>query len=368
MLKRQSIRNYDFKLVIMLIAITVYGIMIIGSAREAVQSRQIMGLAVGLVVCVVLSLIDYSFFLNFYWLIYIANLGLLLLCHFFGRDVNNARRWLEIGGLQFQPSETCKIMLILFFAQFIMKHKDKLNTPRILFSCILLLLPSLYLVESQPDLSTTIVIAMVFCVLLFIGGLSLKIVGGVLAVTVPAAVIFISLILQPDQNIINRYQQTRILAWLYPEKYANAEAYQQTNSITAIGSGQLFGKGYKNNVVGSVKNGNFISEPQTDFIFAIAGEELGFIGCMIIIVLLLLIAIECFVIARRAKDLAGTLICAGMGAIVGFQSFINMGVATGLLPNTGLPLPFVSYGLTSLVSLFIGMGIVLNVGLQPKKY
>ena len=117
-----------------------------------------------------------------------------------------------------------------------------------------------------------------------------------------------------------------------------------------------------------MKNSNYIIEPQTDFIYAVAGEELGFVGTIAIIILLLLIALECILIARKAKDLSGRLICCGMAALISFQGFINICVATGLMPNTGIPLPFVSYGLTSLVSLYIGMGFVLNVGLQPKKY
>ena len=157
------------------------------------------------------------------------------------------------------------------------------------------------------------------------------------------------------------------MGWLQPEKYAD-DAYQQQNSIMAIGSGQLLGKGLYNTDVNSVKNGNFISEPQTDFIFAVVGEEMGFLGSALIIILLLLITIECIIIAKRAKDLSGRLLCCGVVALIGFQSFVNICVVTGLMPNTGLPLPFVSYGLTSLVSSFIGIGLVLNVGLQPRKY
>ena len=136
----------------------------------------------------------------------------------------------------------------------------------------------------------------------------------------------------------------------------------------AIGSGQLFGKGLYNTAVDSVKNGNYISEPQTDFIFAVAGEELGFVGSVVIVLLLLMIVIQCLLIAKKAKDLSGQLICVGMAAIVGFQSFVNICVVTGMMPNTGLPLPFISYGLTSLVTLYGGMGFVLNVGLQAKRY
>jgi rod shape determining protein RodA len=157
------------------------------------------------------------------------------------------------------------------------------------------------------------------------------------------------------------------MAFINPHEYANEEAYQQLNSVMAIGSGQLDGKGYKNNEITSVKNGNFLSEAQTDFIFAVIGEEFGFKGCLLVIVLIMLVAIECLSIARKSSDLAGTVIGAGLGGMIAVQGFFNMGVATFILPNTGLPLPFVSYGLTSLVSLYIAIGFVLNVRLQAKR-
>lgn len=320
MLKRYKIKDYDFVLVIMLIAISIIGILAIGSARESVQDKQILGLIVGTFLMIVISLFDYSFFLNFYWIIYFVNIALLLSVSLFGREVGGAQRWVNILGIQFQPSETAKIMLILFFAQFIMKHEHDLNKFKTLVSIIILFIPPLLLIYKQPDLSTSIMIAIIFCVVLFIGGLSYKIVIGVLAVTIPSFIIFLSIVLQPDQDLIKDYQQTRILAWLQPSNYANTEGYQQTNAITAIGSGQLFGKGLNNNIISSVKNGNFISEPQTDFIFAIVGEELGFVGSCVVIFLLMFITLKCIMIGRRAKDMAGTLICAGMAALVGFQS------------------------------------------------
>ena len=176
------------------------------------------------------------------------------------------------------------------------------------------------------------------------------------------------IVIQPNQPLIHQYQQNRILAWLEPEEYESEEAYQQLNSIKAIGSGKLTGKGYNSDATTSVKNGNFISEPQTDFIFAIIGEELGFVGCCVVIILILLIVIDCILIGMKAKDTGGRIICAGIAALIGIQSFINISVATMLFPNTGISLPFVSYGLTSLVCLYMGIGFVLNVGLQPKKY
>lgn len=367
MLKQYRVRDYNFKLVIMVIALAVIGIIAVGSAEEALQSRQIAGFAFGVFLMIVLSLFDYSVILNFYWLIYIGNLVLLILVNQIGEEVNNAQRWLVILGIQFQPSETAKICLILFFAQFIMKHRKKFNSIQYIgLSCILFALPA-WLVYEQPAMSTTIMLCLIFTTILFVGGLSWKIIGGVLAVTIPAAIIVITLILQPDQKLINEYQKNRIMAFINREEYADAEGYQQEYSVMAIGSGQLHGKGYKNNQISSVKNANFIAEQETDFIFAVIGEEFGFVGACTVIILVLLISIECFMIARRAKDLAGTIIASGVGALIGFQGFINIGVVTYLLPNTGLPLPFVSYGLTSLVSSFIGIGFVLNVGLQCRQ-
>lgn len=364
---KYNFRNYDVFLVLLLFAITTIGIFAIGSAKESVQSRQIMGFAFGAILMFALSVIDYNFILKFQWPIYTVNLILLTLVQLFGDSANNAQRWIEIAGIRFQPSETAKILLILFYAQFIIKHEENLNTFGSLLQAVILLLPPWVLIYKQPDLSTSIIIIIIFCVVLYVGGLSYKVIIGTLAIIVPIAVIFLYIVVQPDQTLIEEYQQNRILAWLQPEKYALTTAYQTQNSITAIGSGQLWGKGLNNNQVGSVKNGNYISEPQTDFIFAIIGEELGFAGSSIVIILLMIIAFECYRVARHAKDLSGRIICSGVGAIICFQSFINISVTTGILPNTGLPLPFVSYGLTSLVSLYIGMGFVLNVALQRNR-
>lgn len=199
-------------------------------------------------------------------------------------------------------------------------------------------------------------------------GLSYKIIGGAILIAVPLAVIFLFIVIQPDQKLIKSYQRDRIMSFLNAEEdeYSDDVA-QQENSVMAIGSGQLTGKGLNNNEVSSANKGNFVSENQTDFIFSVAGEELGFIGCTAILLLLLFIIFECIRTSLRAKDMAGRLICCGMAALIGIQSFINVAVVTNIMPNTGTPLPFVSYGLTSMVSLYIGMGLVLNVGLQKAK-
>ena len=367
MFKNYRLRDYDFKLILYLCAVTVIGILVIGSAQEGYEKRQLVGFIAGLFLMILLSLFDYSVFLKLYWVFYAATIVLLLLVRFFGHTVNNAKRWVEIAGIQFQPSEAAKILLILFYAQYMMKRREKISSLKNILIMLVLLAPPLYLIYKQPDLSTSILIMLVFAALLYVGGLSYRVIFGFLVVAIPIGVIFLTLVLQPDQKIIKDYQQTRILAWLNPEEYSTAEGYQQDNSKMAIGSGQLTGKGLDNQDISSVKNGNFISEPQTDFIFAVVGEELGFVGSMAIVILLLLITLECLMIARKAKDAAGMLIAAGMAALVGFQSFMNIAVATGLMPNTGIPLPFVSYGLTSLLSLYVGMGIVLNIRLQAER-
>ncbi len=361
--KSYHIRNYDFFLILFSVAISVYGVVIIGSAKESVQMRQIAGLIIGIVFMVVISLVDYRFLLNFHWIYYFLSLALLSSVLILGSTHGGATRWITIAGIQFQPSELAKFLLILFFSKFIMKYKNKLNKVGYVLLGLLLFLIPWFLIYKEPDLSTSLVYILIFLTMLFIGGLSFKIIFGTLAVALPVIVLGLMLILQPNQEIIKDYQQARILAWLQPENYSNDEGYQQQNSIVAIGSGQLMGKGYKNNEVGSVKNGNFISEPQTDFIFAIVGEELGFIGCMAILILILIIIIEVLRIGWKASDLSGTLICAGVAAHLGFQTFFNVAVTTGVMPNTGIPLPFVSYGMTSLISIFMELGVVLNVGL-----
>lgn len=371
MLKRYSIRNYNFRLVIYLVALTILGILVIGSAKEGSnQTRQIMGLVLGLCAMIVISLIDYSFVLRFVWLFYGLDLALLAAVITVGENHKGATRWIEIAGIQFQPSELSKIILILFFAAFLQKHREKINSLKMLIYFAVCAAIPLFLVFKEPDLSTTIVTALICLSLLFIGGLSYKIVVGGLAVAVPALLVVLYAIASnpgTGDGALEGYQNIRILAWLYPELYPQ-QALQTQNSIMAIGSGQLSGKGLYNTDVTSIKSGGFISEAHTDFIFTVVGEELGFIGTAAVVILMMLIALECLWISKRAKDLSGRLICCGMASLIAFQSFVNISVVTGLFPNTGVTLPFVSYGLTSLVTNFAGMGFVLNVGLQPRKY
>ena len=368
-LKQQyHIQDYNFILIELVLAISIVGIFVVGSAKDSYQFKQLLGVLIGFVAMVIVSLIDYEWILKFYWLLYIVNLVLLVAVLLFGVDVNGATRWLNLGFIQFQPSDLTKILMILFYAQFLKKRHRVINDKWTIIQGVALILPSLVLIYKQPNLSNTICLGLLFCVLMFVGGLSYKFIGTVLAIVVPIAVILFVIVIQPNQPLLHGYQQNRILAWLEPEKYESDEAYQQLNSVMAIGSGQLTGKGYNSDATTSVKNGNFILEPQTDFIFAIIGEELGFVGCCSVIILLLLIVISCISVGMRTKDISGKLICSGVAALIGIQSFINISVATMLFPNTGISLPFVSYGQTSVVCFYIGIGLVLNVGLQQNKY
>jgi rod shape determining protein RodA len=370
MIKQYKLRFYNFRLVLFLVAISAIGIILVGSARDDLRSKQLIGVIMGLLIMTALSLLDYSWISNFQWILYGVNIVLLLIVRLFGDSANGAARWIDFGFIRFQPTELSKIIIILFFARFFMDHEEDLNTPKTLAKSVLLLAVPLFLILEQPDLKNTLMMLAVFCILIYIAGLSYKIIGGTVLILVPLIIIFLSIVVQPDQKLIKDYQRDRIMSFLYPEndEYSD-DIQQQNNSKTAIASGELIGKRLsESDEVTSVNKGNFVSENQTDFIFAVAGEEYGFLGCSLIILLLLAISIECVRMGLRAKDLSGKIICCGMASVVALQSYLNISVAMGIAPNTGTPLPFVSYGLTSLVSLYIGMGLVLNVGLQSSAY
>ena len=368
MIRQYRLRDYNFRLVFALAALSALGVLLVGSADPSLQFRQLQGVLLGMVMMVVVSLMDFSWVLNFYWIMYVFNLILLTAVWIAGTESKGAERWLNIGGFQFQPTELAKIILILFFARFFMDHEEDLNTLKTLVKSAVLIAIPLFLIFTQPDLKNTITIAILFCVIIYVAGLSYKIIGGAFLIAVPLAVVLLFIIMQPDQKLLDDYQRGRIMAFFNSEDDAYADdVLQQENSVMAIGSGELTGKGLNNSEVSSANRANFVSENHTDFILSVAGEELGFLGCSAILLLLLLIIFECIRTGLRAKDLSGKLICCGVGGIVAIQGFINVAVVTNLMPNTGTPLPFVSYGLTSLVSLYIGMGFVLNVGLQRNR-
>lgn len=365
--KSFSIRRFDFILVVLVIALNVIGIRAVGSAAPDLKMRQIYGSVIGMVLMLFVSSLDYTKLLKLYVGYYVLNIVLLLMVLLVGTSGGGAQRWIAVGPVTFQPSEAAKILLILFYAKFIMKYKNRAKSQLFYLICFLLVLPSLALILRQPDLSTTVMVFLIFTVMIFVAGLSYKFVLGVLVITIPTVLVFLNMVTQEGSTILQGYQRGRFLAWFHPEDYQDTIAYQTMNSLMAIGSGQLTGKGYNTNEFSSLLNSGYISQSQTDFIFTVVGEELGFIGASTVVILLVLIAVKCLANARSAKDEAGAVIAAGVGAWIGFQGFLNIGVATGVVPNTGIPLPFVSYGLTSLVCLYVGIGLVLNVRMQSKQ-
>lgn len=363
-------KNYNYRLFLYVLLLNTIGLLVIRSATNQDMSyvgKQLFGIGIGVVIVLILSVIDYHRILMLAPAVYVCCIAILLAVLFFGVNVNNATRWIKLPGIgQIQPSEFVKIGLIVFFSWFFSKYQERLNDWRTLCAAVGLFGVLFLLIFKEPDLSTSLVTGVIFVSMLFIAGLSYRWIFGALAVIVPCGWLFIYLLQYDMIPFLEPYQVRRILAFVDREKYAEANL-QQNNSIMAIASGMLDGKGLNNNTLASVKNGNFLSEEQTDFIFAVIGEELGFIGCSFVILLIALVVYECLYMAARAKDLSGRLICTGMGTLLAFQSFANIAVATGIFPNTGLPLPLVSYGVSSLMSVYLGIGLVMNVSLQRKK-
>ena len=242
MLKQYKLSNYKFILVFFVITLNTIGVLLVGSARPSLMNKQLIGMISGIVLMIFVSLIDYKFVLKFSWLIYAFMIFMLLSVLVFGDSSGGAQRWIDLKFMRFQPSELAKILLILFFAFFFMKYEEKINSPKIVFASLVLAAAPLLLIVKQPDLSTTITTALIFVTLIFVTGISYKLVVGVLAVCIPSFIILFTLLIQDRLPFIRSYQVKRVMAWLYPELYPD-EAYQQKNSIMAIGSGHLWGKG-----------------------------------------------------------------------------------------------------------------------------
>ena len=294
MIKQYKLRDYNFRLVLFLVVLTFMGVLLVGSAEPDLQKKQFFGMMLGFIVMVIISLMDFSWILNFYWIMYVGNILMLLLVRLFGTESKGAARWLSIGSFQFQPTELSKIIIILFLARYLMEHEEDLNTFKTILKTVVLIAIPLLLIYNQPDLKNTITIAILFCILLYLAGLSYKIIGGALLIAIPLVVVFLFIVIQPDQKLIKDYQRDRIMTFLYPEEEEYSDdVLQQQNSIMAIGSGKLTGKGLNNNEVATANKGNFVSESQTDFIFSVAGEELGFLGCTALLLLMFLIIFEC---------------------------------------------------------------------------
>ena len=369
-------KQYDFRLLFLIIILNTIGVFIVRSAisaesfKDGLVVRQILGSFVGLAMCVGSSLFDYRKLCKYSPYLYIASVLLLAGVRIYGTaSGHGATRWITVPVLgKIQPAEFVKVALILYFAEYLQKTKEDINTLHgLLMEGVYLAIP-VGLVLIQPNLSTAIIMTVMVAAMTFASPLKLRYILLFLSIAVVTLVLLFYLFtsgLYDKIPILQGYQVRRILTFLHPDENSNDYA-QQMYSIMAIGSGMFKGKGLFNHSIFSVKNGNFLVEEDNDFIFAVIGEELGFRGAIIIIIIFLLIIMECLIIAYKAKTLSGRLIAVGVMAWIGFQTYTNIAVATGLFPNTGITLPFFSRGVSSLLSVYFGLGIVLNVALQRK--
>lgn len=367
-----NLKYYHFLLLFCVVALNICGIFIVRSAAnmdDAIVSRQIFGTMTGVCLCILVSFFDYRKLIKYANAIYVLAVIALAAVLLWGAVHKGAGRWIVLPVIgQIQPAEFIKVALIIFFAAFFEKNREVLNRLPVLFKSVVLFGLLAVLICVEPNLSTTIIVGVIFAGMLFAAGLSFRWIG--LALTVIAIVVGAFLYtfrsdLYQKVPFIQDYQKQRILGFLNPDEYGNI-SLQQQNSIMAIGSGGLEGKGLNNTDIGSVKAGNFLIEEDTDFIFAIIGEELGFRGCILIFAGFIIVILLVLRTGSRAGDPGGKLICVGMATWLAFQTFTNVAVATALFPTTGVTLPFFSRGVSSLLSLYIGIGIVLNVSLQRK--
>lgn len=368
-LKQYDFKRYNFLLIILVIILGLIGAFLIKQA-DGSYLKHLVGITGGVLMVIILSLIDYHFISSFYLILYGINLVLLVLVRFTSagsvvNEISNSRRWLDLGFISFQPSELSKIIVIIFAAKLFTIFRQKINKAWVLLLAIVSVgLPTL-LILIQTNLSTSLVITFIFGTMIFASGVSWKIIVPVIVIGVPSIIGFFWYIQQDYQVILEPYQQKRVLSFLNSDEYPDL-TYQQDNSVLAIGSGQLYGKVWTNTEeTGHRYDKVPISE--SDFIFAVAGEEFGFIGSCVIIFIYAVIVYICLMTARKAPDYMGMLISVGIASMFTFQLFVNIGVATTLLPNTGIPLPFLSAGLSSLISGMLAIGIILNIRLQPQR-
>ena len=363
--KEYDFKRYNISLLIVVTMLISIGVFLIKQVKPDDYKKQILGLVAGLFLAGVISLIDYHFVCKFYIVLYLINLVLLVLVKLIGVEHNYAQRWLDLKFFELQPSELTKIILILFFAKIFTIFEHKINNAVFLLISIILMAIPTYLILTQTDLSTSIVLMMVFVMLIFAAGLSWKIILPILIIGIPTVFGLFWYVQQDYQVLLDPYQQERILSILNPEAYPGT-MYQQDNSIQAIGSGQLTGKLFSDEA-SLLRGYRHVPIAESDFIFSVAGEELGFIGSCFILFLFAFVIYKCLSTAKKAPDRMGMLIATGIASMYAFQVLVNIGVATAVLPNTGIPLPFVSQGLSSLISSMIAIGVVLNIRLQPKK-
>ena len=366
--------NIDKWLVAAVCALCVFGIICVGSALHVNLGEdassyysQMVFFATGLVIMFIVAFFDLDYLSRFDRVLYVVNILLLVAVILVGQSSNNAVRWIGFGPVRIQPSEFSKVIMIFCMANFIDKKKDSINNISIVARLCALVIVPVVLVFVQPGLSACLVILFIFCVQMFVAELDYRFIGKILIVTVPVVAVIILDSIREDpifvDLIFKDYMITRIKDLVIQDP--SSETYYQTmKSISAISSGQLTGKGLYQ---GTLNQLSYLPEPQNDFIFSAIGEEFGFIGCMAVLGLLFFIIVRCIFIAMESRNLKERLIASGVAGMLLFQTFINVGVATGIMPNTGMSLPFVSSGGSSLWTNMAAIGLVLNIDLRRSR-
>jgi len=359
-LSRPRFLHFDFWLLGATLLLTLIGISMIYSATACITGepldwtspalRQALYLGVGLVGMFGLALIDYRVYSELRWPIWIFTLGILAIVSVIGQITHGAQRWIDLRIFLFQPSELSKLLLILVVAKYMADHEQQMTRWRVLVISFLFVALPLVLVYLQPDLGTTIVIAATWGVMALAAGMKLRDVLIILAIgAVAAPLVWANL---------RPYQQERILTFLDPERDPLGTGYNVTQARIAIGSGGMYGTGFCSGTQSQLR---FLRIRQTDFIFSVIGEELGFIGAVFVIALIAFILFRMIRAAMLSRSTFGKLIAIGVTAMIFVQSYVNLGMNLGLMPVAGIPLPFVSSGGSSLISLLAAEGVVQSV-------
>ena len=361
-MKQKRVRYFDYSLLFIVIFLICFGLVMLYSTSSYngevkfddaayYLKRQLRATLLGFVCMFVVARIDYHFWKHFWLLAYLVALGLCVLVMFVGTEANGSKRWLDLKVISFQPSELAKLAIIVFLAVIISNAPKAMGNFRSLVKVILLALPMVGVVAIE-NLSTAVIILGISVALVFVSSPKylqfILVAGGIAAAG--AAFLLVSLL---DKDLAYRIE--RIAIWLEPENYA--KGYQTLQGLYAIGSGGLFGKG----LGASMQKLGFVPEAQNDMIFSIICEELGLFGAVCVILLFLLMIWRFMVIASNAADLYGALLVTGIMAHVAIQVILNIAVVTNTIPNTGISLPFISYGGTSVLFLMAEMGLALSV-------
>ncbi|HOM71382.1 MAG TPA: rod shape-determining protein RodA [Armatimonadota bacterium] len=365
MVERRLLKNFDIGLVLLMLAITVYGLVVIYSAsrgsgnESSVVQKQLMWAIAGLIAFSITVSIDHKSFPRLYNWIYGFNLLLLAAVLVVGQAHKDAQRWLGFGPISVQPSELAKISIIITLAVFLTSQRDKLREFKTFaLSFVHIAVPMLFILK-QPDLGTSLVIVAIWLGMTFIAGVKIQHLALFLAVMLVVGVIGWN-----TPYVLKDYQKGRLTSFLNPEKDRLGSGYHLVQSRIAIGSGQVTGKGYLHGTQGQL---GFIPENHTDFIFTVAAEEFGFMGAAPLILMYLMLLWKGLLIMSETEDFTGRLIAAGIICMFLFHIFVNIGMTLGIMPITGVPLPLMSYGGSSLLANMIAMGVLVGVGMRRHK-